>query len=166
MHRYHSHAHADAHSIARYIEDIAREQGRSLADVRRIYEAVPTVDMIECERRHEQLLTDFIAKTEGHRPAYLRRIAKEASPDDVLVFLALAMIGAYRAHRLFEARDRHRQCFGPGMGYGAASAEMYAFGCAAKEIVLDYRWPSDVRAGQDQWDVDADDPEPGTGGNG
>jgi hypothetical protein len=64
--------------------------------------------------------------------------------EDKITFLVLAMLGAWRASKMFELRDTYRSVLAPGTGYRIASAGMYAFMCEAAEIANDYAWPDDL----------------------
>jgi len=128
----------DATSIADWINE---EFGAAYA--RQEFEKFELVNVISFERKHQDLLADFIQKTENQRPSFLKRIGKEADEPTRILFVTLALIGVLRAKNVMEVRDNFRSVLAPGRGNRVTTASVYAF---AEEIrdIFTYVWPSEV----------------------
>lgn len=128
----------DAHAIAWFIEDTF---GANTA--RTIYDAIPTEDVINFEKKYHELIGDFIQKSESQRPGFLRRIGKTAEEETRIAFVVLALLGVLRAKAIMELRDKFSMELAPGRGNRLTTASLYDF---SQEIqsVYKYAWPFEI----------------------
>ncbi len=113
------------------------------AHARQVFEQFELSNVIEFERKHQDLLTEFIQKTESQRPAYLKRIGKNTDEATWILFATLALIGVLRAKEVMEVRDNFRTVLAPGRGNRVTTASVYLF---AEEVrnIFTYVWPGEV----------------------
>lgn len=104
----------DAMSMAVWLDE---EFGT--AHARKVYEQFDDASVLKFEREHQELLADFIQKSEGQRPAFLMRITKKVDEDTKILFITLAMIGVLRAMKVMEARDHLPNTLNPAIRYSA-----------------------------------------------
>lgn len=124
-------------AIAELIDDL---YGR--ASAKKVYESYLRKDVLDFEIKHQQLIADFIQKTESQREPYLRRISKDSNDETKVLFLTLALIGVLRAKAVMELRDMFRTVLAPGRGNRVTTAAIYEF---SNELpaVFNYDWPDE-----------------------
>jgi len=125
----------DAMSMAEWIDE---EFG--VAHARKVYEQFDSSSVLKFERENQDLLANFIQKTESQRPAFLRRVAKKANEDTRILFVTLALIGVLRAKEVMEIRDSFRTALAPGRGNRVTTAGIYVFTEKIRDIFT-YGWP-------------------------
>lgn len=140
MWRYGAHARSDAFEIL----DMVRERvGFSRA--RLAYEKYDRADVVEYEDKHAELIGQFLAKTVTQRPAFLRKIGKNVSEDDIGFFLVMCAQAALRVHRFFELHDQYTRFLVPGAGYRVATQGIFEF-IQEIDATSDLSWPEDLIA--------------------
>lgn len=145
MWRYGMHARDDAAAIFTSIVDFAKSEGRTVQDVRHWYEALDPKGVYQFEETHSDDIAAYLAKSDSQRPATLRRLGKNLTFQEVLLFQLLAMLGALRAADLVNVRDRHIDSLTPGRSYRVTTAGLYK--CAEDTLLLrGHEWPSDFLA--------------------
>ena len=127
----------DALAIAELICEL---YGRARAE--NVYKAVEQKEVVKFESENQQLIADFIQKSESQREPFLRRITKEAGDGTRIVFLTLALLGVLRAKALMELRDQFRTALAPGGGNRITTASLYDFSNALPSIYV-YEWPAE-----------------------
>ena len=143
MGAYTLHAWRDAQDIASLLQDEVDEAGLSLMDAYEAYERVPASDVGAYEATNRNVLTDFIQKTATQRAAFIRRL-KSHTANERIMFLVVACVGAMRAMKVIEIRDKYRTSLAPGRGYRTTVADAYAFGCEIGELYHDLSWPHEL----------------------
>lgn len=140
MDSYSQFAWSDAASLARWIAD---EFGAGHA--RKMFERLSKEQIVHFEGENEDRLTEFIKRTEGQRPAFLKRVTKELKLNEHgrIVFMVLALIGLLRARKVLEIRDHFRDVLAPGQSNRITASEMYAF-AARVQATFRYDWPQGV----------------------
>lgn len=138
MWRYGSHAHSDAIDI---LDMVGERVGFQRA--RMFYEKYDAAQLCDYDTKYGGLIGQFLAKTASQRPAFLRRIGKSVSEDDIAFFLVMCAQAALRVHRFFEIRDRYVQFLIPGASYRAAAQGIYEF-INDLDDTSDLSWPRDL----------------------
>lgn len=114
-----------------------------LAEARKIFKGIPIQTVIQFEIDNAQSITDFIKKPESQRLGFLNRATQKDAPFERVLFLVLAIIGAERAMRVMELRDRFRTALVPGLGNRVTTAAMYDFSNKVFGM-FSFSWPSNV----------------------
>jgi hypothetical protein len=138
MWRYGSHARSDAIEIL----DMVRERV-GFPRARMFYEKYDANQLVEYEDKYAELVGQFIAKTATQRPAFLRRIGKKASEDDIAFFLVMCAQAGLRVHRFFDVHYRYTQFLVPGGGYRVVTQGVFSF-IQEVDQTSDYSWPWDL----------------------
>jgi hypothetical protein len=128
----------DAMSIAIWMDE---EFGATAA--RKVFEGIARPIVTDFERKYQDLIADYIQKTEGQRPAFLKRITKQADDSTRILFATLALIGVLRAMAVMEVRDNFRTVLAPGRGNRITTASVYVFAGELRDV-FEYEWPSAV----------------------
>lgn len=128
----------DAMSMASWLEE-----SFDLVAVRKRYEAIPDDDKVKFEVSNAELIQELIAKTEGQRPAYLRKVAKNVDSITQGILIVFAIIGQVRVMEMIELRDRFRYSLSPGGPNRATCAGLYGFHQEIISVTL-FDWPDDV----------------------
>lgn len=147
MYSYALHAWRDAQAIGLFIEE---EFGAATA--RKIYESRPHKDVLKFETENSSLISDFIQKSESHRPAFLSRVCKSVDTHTKVLFLVLCLIGIRRTIAIIGLRDKFRTELAPGRGNRVTTASLYDFSLEMLEV-YDYSWPTELF---DSLDLDED----------
>lgn len=88
-------------------------------------------------------ISELIFRTEGQRPAYLRKLAKSHPNSRVPeVTLLLALIGQLRNVALLELRDWYRVGLVPGAGNRVTCQAIYDFGRDTAALFQSYSFPT------------------------
>lgn len=128
----------DAMSLASWLE-----QAYDLVEVRKAYEAMPDRDKFKYEESNAQIIQELLGKTEGQRPAYVRKVGKNVDPVSQGVLIVFAIIGQVRVKELIGLRDRFRYSLSPGGTNRATCAGVYAFHQELMSVSL-FDWPDEV----------------------
>jgi hypothetical protein len=162
MYRYSEFASQDAIAFA---EMLGTEF--DLVAVRAAFERMSLEQKVHFEEQNAGIIQEIIRRTEGQRPAYLKRLGKTADAVTCGVVIVFAIIGLVRVRALIEMRDRFESMH-PGSGYRAACAMIYErqdFYLPSMAGLLDYEWPEyvfDQYNGTDSWQDDDCDEEDDT----
>ncbi|MBM5459113.1 hypothetical protein H8F21_16210 [Pseudomonas sp. P66] len=128
----------DALSLAKLLK-----RSFDLEALRENYESFSVEDNHEFEKNNAEIIQELISKTEGQRPAYLRRVCKNASNLSQGVLIVLAIIAQVRVTQVIELRDRFRYSLYPGGGNRNTCAGIYAFNNAMMDVSF-MAWPTAV----------------------
>lgn len=156
MYRYQQFARSDAASLAAWLD-----AEFDVAEVRRVFGQLSLDHKLEFERRNAGVIQELIRKTEGQRPAFMRRCGKNADDMTKALVIVFAMLGLGRVKQLMAARDEFIMSIHPGSGYRVTCASVYGSEDSLIEMLSslsDYEWPAQAFAdfaGVDLWD----DPE-------
>ncbi|EPJ5561303.1 hypothetical protein L4P27_006049 [Pseudomonas aeruginosa] len=143
MWRYSQFAQGDAIALAEWLDS-----DFDLAEVRKVFEAMPQEDRAAFERNNEAVIEELIRRTEGQRPAYLRRAGKNVPEATKGLAIVFAIIGQVRVRHLIDLRDR-LMLIGPGSGYRVTNSRIYSLRNAFDGVLQNlstYDWPSEVFA--------------------
>lgn len=116
MHSYSQFALSDAVSLASWLDTEF-----DLKAVRRAFEGISQLDRAKFDDDNAELIKELLRRTEGQRPALLRKAGKgatEVTKDRLLVF---GIMGLVRVRSLIEIRD-WLVLMGPGAGYSVTNA--------------------------------------------
>ena len=138
MRSYELFAWQDAISMASWLEEAF-----DLVAVRKAYEAIPGTDKFKFEENNAGIIQELISKTEGQRPAYLRKVGKNVSDIDQGILIVFAIIGQVRVKEMIELRDRFNHCLSPGGPNRATCARIYEFHQETTRLPL-FDWPGEV----------------------
>lgn len=141
MYSYSQFASGDALALAELIDTNFK-----LADVRKAFEAISVEARVRFEFDNAEHIQQIIRRTEGQRPAYMKRIVKATDATTCALVLVFAMLGLARVRTLIDMRDRF-QSIRPGLGYRVACEVIYQrqdFYIGSLDTLLDYRWPERV----------------------
>jgi len=138
MHKYEQFAWQDALSLAAWLK-----RSFDLEALRESYESTSVQGNYEFEKEHADVIQELIAKPESQRPAYLRRVCKNASALTQGVLIVLAIIAQVRVKEVIELRDRFRCSLYPGGGNRTTCAGIYAFNNAMRDVTF-MAWPTAV----------------------
>lgn len=127
----------DSLAIAEMIDDLFGS-----AAARRAYESFSEEAVIEYELENQELIADFIQKSELQRESFFGRITRDRSDDTKVLFLTLALIGVLRAKAVMELRDRFRSVLAPGRGNRITTAALYEFSIKFFAVYA-YEWPEE-----------------------
>lgn len=158
MYRYSQFASGDAVALAELIDINFK-----LANVRKAFEAMSVEGRVRFEFDNAEHIQQIIRRTEGQRPAYMKRITKAADETTCALVLVFAMLGLARVRTLIDMRDRF-QSIRPGLGYRVVCEAIYQrqdFYTGSLGTLVDYRWPESVfgeYSGDFSW-MNDDDPE-------
>jgi hypothetical protein len=158
MYSYSQFASGDALALAELIDINFK-----LTDIRKAFEAMSLEERLSFEFDNTEHIQQIIRRTEGQRPAYMKRIAKASDASTCALVLVFAMLGLARVRALIDMRDRF-QSIRPGLGYRVACEAIYHrhdFYTGSLDTLIDYRWPERVfreYSGDFSW-LDEDDPE-------
>ncbi|WP_131815936.1 MULTISPECIES: hypothetical protein [Pseudomonas] len=159
MWRYSQFASDDAVALAEWLDT-----DFDLIAVRAAFERMSIEQRVHFEAQNTAVIQELIGRTEGQRPAYLKRVAKNSDATTSGVAIVFAILGLVRVRALIEMRERF-QSIGPGSGYRVACARIYErqdFYLPSMAGLLDYEWPERVFAqynGTDSW-LNEDDSDP------
>ena len=141
MYSYSQFASGDAVALAELIDT-----NFDLADVRKAFEAMTGPERVRFEFDNVEHIQQIIRRTEGQRPAYMKRITKATDATTCALVLVFAMLGLARVRALIGIRDRF-QSIRPGLGYRVACEAIYQridFYIGSLGTLADYRWPEHV----------------------
>jgi hypothetical protein len=141
MYSYSQFASGDALALAELIDT-----NFDLAEVRKAFEAMSVEMRVRFECDNAEHIQQIIRRTEGQRPAYMKRIAKATDAPTCALVLVFAMLGLARVRTLIDMRDRF-QSIRPGLGYRVACEAIYQrqnFYTGSVGALVDYRWPERV----------------------
>ena len=141
MYSYSQFASGDAVALAELIDINFK-----LADVRKAFESMSVEERVRFEFDNAEHIQQIIRRTEGQRPAYMKRITKAADATTCALVLVFAMLGLARVRTLIDMRDRF-QSMRPGLGYRVACESIYQrqdFYTGSLGTLVDYRWPERV----------------------
>lgn len=142
MSSYEQFAWNDAIGIAHLLDE---EVGAPRAH--KFYDSLAKDSIMKFERDNHDLIANFIQKTEGQRPAYVKRCTKGMNEDGAeatkIVFLVLAIIGCVRVKEVIDLRDNYRYVLAPGSGNRITTASIYKFSEEVKQL-FQYDWPWEV----------------------
>lgn len=138
MSKYGQFAWQDALSLAAWLKG-----SFDLEAIRENYESHSVKENHEFEKNNAEIIQELIAKPEGQRPAYLRRVSKNANSLAQGVLIVLAIIAQVRVMDVIELRDRFRYSLYPGGGNRITCAGIYAFNNAMMDVSF-MSWPTAV----------------------
>lgn len=140
MWRYGAHARSDAIEIL----DMVRERV-GFPRARMTYGQYSVPQLVDYEDKSAGTIGQFLGKTATQRAAFLRKIGKNASEDEIAFFLVICAQAGLRVHRFFDAHDRYTRFLVPGAAYRVATQGIFEF---IQEIdeTSDLSWPSDLIA--------------------
>jgi hypothetical protein len=124
-------------------ENFTQQHGVTLNQIRKHYESVKLDALIDLDDQLKPCIADYLAKTASQRPALERKVTKNATQLQASVFRVLCILGACRAYRLLELRDRYRMVLAPGLGNRVTASGAYQF-CMDASDLINYRWPYEV----------------------
>lgn len=133
----------DARAIAALVDERYGE-----AAARAYYGSLQLAGVKKFEADNRELIADFLAKSVRARPAFLDKICANVSRETAMLFLTLAIIGALRADRVLDVRDRYRFLLVPGRAERVTVAAMYRFAAEINESFDNYAWPTGAFDGQ------------------
>ena len=112
------------------------EEDYDVKAVRQLFERLSAEKIAEFEQTLQEHIGALLQKPEGHRPAYLRRLAKDHpnNPHLPAFTLLLAIIGQVRVTQLLNLRDMFRGALAPGEGNRMTCANLYDFGMAVARL--------------------------------
>jgi hypothetical protein len=135
---YEKFAWSDAISMADWLEE-----SFDLVAVRKGFEAMSDAQKLNFEEKNAVIIQEVIGKTEGQRPAYLRKVGKNAGALTQGILIVFAIIGIVRVKEIIDLRDRFRYSLTPGGPNRATCADLYSFYQEMKALTaLD--WPDEV----------------------
>lgn len=137
MRTYGHFAWGDACAIAAFLTE-----NFPLGTARRTYQACQAPQLAAFNNEYASLIEEFLAKTEGQRGPYFRKITKNASDGQKIVFLVLAILALERVRKVLELRDEHRAALAPGQGNRATASALYAF-VTECDKTQSFDWPSE-----------------------
>lgn len=108
-----------------------------------IYSKVSVRDIMDFEQENNELIGQFIQKSESQRPSFFKKLTKEANETSKVLFLVLAIIGVIRAKNVMELRDNYRSVLAPGSGNRITTASIYDFSNEMFHL-FSYDWPLEV----------------------
>lgn len=132
------------------------ESDYDVKEIRRAFEEMSGAEMFEFENKNREILQELIRRTEGQRPAYIRKVGKNVSETVRGLLIAFAVIAQVRVMRVMELRDEYRLALAPGSGNRITCAEMFAFQMAVSDA-HNIAWPDEVfdaYGGDGGWDDD------------
>ena len=135
---YEKFAWSDAISMAAWLEE-----SFDLVAVRKKFESMTDSAKLHFEENNTEIIQELIGKTEGQRPAYLRKVGKDADALIQGVLIIFAIIGMVRVKEIIDLRDRYRYALTPGGPNRSTCADPYAFQEEMKALTL-LDWPDDV----------------------
>ncbi|MGE8067071.1 hypothetical protein [Pseudomonas sp. NPDC089569] len=128
----------DAMSMASWLQEEF-----DLVAVRKAYEAMSDDQKFKFEDSNAEIIQEMIGKTEGQRPAYLRKVAKNVGTITQGILIVFAIIGQVRVKEMIDLRDRFRYSLSPGGPNRATCAGIYAFHQQTLSMTL-FNWPDEV----------------------
>lgn len=134
MVRYEAHAQLDGTSILHLLHEMIGMQ-----EARWRYLLFDADSILDFEFQAQDQIAEFLAKTEGQRPAFCRRIFKNWDRTHQAAFLVLCFLAAERVARLILFRDYAG--LEPGGSFRATTARIYA-ASQRMDLFVDYDWPS------------------------
>lgn len=114
-----------------------------LEAIRESYEATSVQDNHEFEIANAEIIQELLARPEGQRSAYLRRVSKNVSSSTQGMLIVMAIIAQVRVMEVIELRDRFRYSLSPGGGTRITCANIYAFNNAMMDVSF-MAWPAAV----------------------
>lgn len=138
MSKYEQFAWQDALSLATWLKS-----SFDLEAVQENYESRSVKDNHEFEKANAGIIQELLATPEGQRPAYLRRVCKNADSLSLGVLILLAIIALVRVTEVVELRDRFRYSLYPGGSNRTTCAGIYAFNNAMRTVSF-MEWPTAV----------------------
>lgn len=147
----------DAMALASWLEE-----DYDVRAVRQAFEAMSLDDKLAFEDKNVELIEELIRRSESQRPAYVRKVGKDASEITKGILIAFAIIGQVRVKDLMELRDRYRMALAPGGGNRVTCSELYAFQHEVSHLGS-YDWPDEVfdaYGGDGGWSDDDEDDAP------
>lgn len=135
---YEAFAWQDALSLAFWLEE-----SFDLVAVRKSYESMSDSDRFSFEENNAGIIQELISKTEGQRPAYLRKVAKNVDAITQGILIVFAIIGQVRVMEMIELRDRFRYALSPGGSNRITCAGIYEFHQETMGMTL-FEWPNEV----------------------
>ncbi|HBO1619970.1 TPA: hypothetical protein L4F62_006535 [Pseudomonas aeruginosa] len=104
MGSYELYAWRDAMALASWLEEQfdVREVGRAFLKL-------TIQEKLNFESRNEEFILELIRRTEAQRPAYLRKIGKDATDTTKGLLIVFAVLGQIRVKEMLELRDRFRE---------------------------------------------------------
>lgn len=155
MRTYERHASQDAMAIASILVE---DERYTLAAIRKWYEKLPSQQVVEFDVRNHELIAKFIEMPESRREGFLNKVTKGATGDTTrLLFIVVAILGANRAARVIELRDRYASSLAPGGGNRVTAAGIYSFAHEVSASFV-YDWPSETFHAMGEYgDMDEED---------
>jgi len=136
---YHQYAWNDAMGLAQWLE---REF--PLADIWKHHERMSFEACEKFEETNSHFIQELIKKTEGQRPAYLRKIGKNSDTFSLGLLLLFAVIAQLRVKDLFDLRDEYFWALNPGSGNRVTCQGIYEYMLKVKQVTSNYDWPHDI----------------------
>ena len=130
----------DAMALASLLQEMHEPRSTEI-----LFDALSYDDLRELEDAFSDEICDLIHRSEGQRPALLRRIEKN-HPNQRTgeLVLLLAVIGQARTARALEVRDRYTAAMTPGRGNRDTAAAWYQFVEDIGGLTGEYRFPYEV----------------------
>lgn len=128
----------DAMAMASWLEE-----SFDLVAVRQAFEATPTEVKSRFEADNAEIIQELISKTDGQRPAYLRKVAKNVDLVTQGILVVFAIIGLVRVKQMLDLRDQFRYALTPGGSNRATCAGVFAFHQQTLNLPL-FDWPHEV----------------------
>jgi hypothetical protein len=119
MYNYSNFAWSDALSLAYWLDTEF-----DLKEVQSAFDAMSQTDRAKFEENNETLIEELLRRTEGQRPAFLRKVVKHASNTSKGLLLVFGIMGLVRVRSLIEIRD-WLVLMGPGGSYRVTNARIY-----------------------------------------
>jgi hypothetical protein len=146
----------DAMALASWLEE-----DYDVRAVRVAFEGMSLDEKLDFEEKNHDHIEELIRRSESQRPAYVRKVGKEANDTTKGVLIVFAIIGQVRVKDLLELRDQYRMALAPGSGNRITCSELYAFQHQVSRLG-NYDWPAEVfeaYGGNAGWADDDDEPD-------
>lgn len=138
----------DAMALGTWLEEFF-----PITQVKQHFDAMDYSSKADFEFRNQEIIQEIIGRTEGQRPAYLRKVGKQADEITKGLVVLFAMIGQVRVKELLELRDLHFSALNPGSANRVVCSSGYGF---IQEIrgIVGYDWPEEVFSAYGGWEDD------------
>lgn len=136
---YEKFAWSDAISMASWLEE-----SFDLIAVRKAFESMTDEGKIHFQQKNMGIIEEMIGKTEGQRPAYLRKVGKNADALTQGILIVFTIIGMVNVKEIIDLRDRFRYALSPGSTNRSTCASLFAFHQEILALTSKIEWPDEV----------------------